>query len=1009
MSLPGKSSAGKVKTFAAAFVVAAVVAAMLGGVVSAQGNLSARAVGWPPFTTYQIKATLDDTRHTLSGTEVVTYTNRGEEPLNELYFLLAANAEREPNPYIYRLWNDVGYPNGFDSGWTRVTRVALLPKPLSDSEPLDVAMAKMGSVVGAETSFTLEPAGRSLAKYSRADGLLRVPLPEPLTAGESVRLVIDFETRFPERRSEPAVFDGLYVWRFGWFPTERAREQDRWDDGMRYVPGFFDMELTVPADFVVASGADIQEEVAPEPGRSPEGRGATKTYRLIGKSAGRLSMPLVMGRKLEVLAGKFGDTPILVYYQYGSDRMANKILSMAKEILADYSLHYGQYLYDRLVITENSTLGAGMAADGLVTLTEAVWRYWDPTGDAAMNRLLEWFLAHEIGHQWWGIGVRADFLDENWLSEAFAEYLAQGYMDRKYASDGARLVDPDNKRADAVLLRLLTGNPPLREMLEERPYLGAVQAGVDEAPVKRAEEYKFFNSYATTIYNKGYLILRGVEGIIGREKMEAVLRGFFEKHGGGDPVDVTTFVKEASETAGIDLEPYFAQWLYQDGTVDFAVDGFSSRQETVQNDNGEGASGAGERWITTVKVRNNGSFRMPAAVEVTTADGSTETVVWSGQAAAGEVTVTTQARVIKVAIDPERLTPDVDRVNNFFPKQIEWALLDANPLDAYVVRFGPGVVMVEQPGSLVPAPELGVGVGGRDRDDWSWDIYATLEPGSTWNNMIIAKGAQGKVRLGSSATGYGQARFDGQNRLFAEVGTDFRIWTPVDVGLVGGYVEPALTGLLAGGRDFGTDGNPRYYGRVQVARDMTTKLGWAGDAGVKAASDGSVIVHGAANGYVGIVKNLVASITLAANQVVAGTASAGDRPSYILRGFEGAGGASSGGALFASVDVNYPLARNLNLKASDGLVFDGVEARVFGEIGSSWSTTLSTLNWRDIVGEGLKADAGAELVLGVVLDNSAPLGLRFGYAHQLVGGDIHQFGRTYFEVGMWLDRALMGI
>lgn len=1024
---------------AAAVVVAALI---LGAEVSwaAAAGAEGSPKELPPFTQYQIRVTLDDTHHTLAGTEVITYTNRTNEALNELYFLLTGNADREPNPYIYGLWTQTGYPNGFDPGWTKVKRVTLLAGTHSPVAAQAVVQAGVQPEVQASksddttsVSFTLEPTERSFQRYSLADGMLRVPLPRPLAPGKSVRVLIDFESKFPERRLEPAVFNGLYDWRFGWFPVERARDEGRWHDGMKFVPGLFDVELTVPADFVVASGADVQEEVVKSPnaadgpnadGPNADGEGvatssgattavATKTYRLIGESAGRLSMPLVMGRKFEVLAGKSGEIPIIVYYQYGAGQMANKLLSMAQDILADYSKRFGPYLYGRLVITENSTLGAGMAVDGLVTLTESVWRNWNPANDASTNRTLEWFLAHEIGHQWWGIGVRADMLDENWLSEAFAEYLAHSYMDQKYEAGGAKLVDPESRNPDAVLLRLLTGNPTLREMMEERPYLDAVRSGIDEAPVKKAEDYRYMNSYSTTVYNKGYLILRGAEGIVGREKMDEALRAFFERHGGGDPVDVATFVREVSAKTGVDLDPYFAQWLRQDGAVDFAVDGFTTRE------------GEGGKWLTTVRVRNNGSFRMPATVEVTTADGSTARVVWDGgekalparmekasgtpaKPATGEVVIETNARAVRAAIDPDRYTLDVDRLNNFSPRKIKWAPYDANPIDAYVVRFVPGIMPVEQPDSFLPELRPWIGVGAKRRDDWSWDVYASLERGGAWTkyNLQLVKGVEGTVRLSNAATGFGRVRVDGYNRLFAEAGTGFRVWTPVDVGTPGGYLERGLIGEVAGGRDVGADGAPRYYGRARVLRDLTTQFGWGGVTGAKAATDGSVVVDGLGTGYVGLGKNLIAALSVAGGQVVAGDALADDRPGDTFRGY-GDKAAGVGGAAFASVDVNYPLARNLNIGTPNTLVLDGVEARVFGEVGSSWDAKPAQLSW-DVVRNGIKADAGAEVVLGLSLSESIPLGLRVGYAHRVIGGDPGQLGRFYFGLGLWFDRMLMG-
>ena len=59
------------------------------------------------------------------------------------------------------------------------------------------------------------------------------------------------------------------------------------------------------------------------------------------------------------------------------------------------------------------------------------WRE-DP---ASFENYPEFFLAHELAHQWWGHGVGWQNYHEQWLSEGFAQYFAAMYAQRLRGPD----------------------------------------------------------------------------------------------------------------------------------------------------------------------------------------------------------------------------------------------------------------------------------------------------------------------------------------------------------------------------------------------------------------------------------------------------------------------------------------------------------------------------------------------------------------------------------------------
>ncbi len=52
-----------------------------------------------------------------------------------------------------------------------------------------------------------------------------------------------------------------------------------------------------------------------------------------------------------------------------------------------------------------------------------------------LSRWKEYFLAHEIAHQWWGQGVTPGTYRDQWISEGMAQFAAALYLRRRYGEE----------------------------------------------------------------------------------------------------------------------------------------------------------------------------------------------------------------------------------------------------------------------------------------------------------------------------------------------------------------------------------------------------------------------------------------------------------------------------------------------------------------------------------------------------------------------------------------------
>ena len=366
---------------------------------------SAVGLGRGEASSYNIAVTLNPQDHTLTGAEWVDYVNDTGEPIGEAVFLLVGNWGREPNPYVDPALLDEGYVAGFDPTWTAIDDVS------DDTK--------------AALPYRFEPAPASLQTYSLDDVVLVVDLPRPLLPGEHVMLHVGFRTKFASAiAADMCIYRDVHIWRFGWNPIAVTRPEDK--EAFALPAALYRVEVSTPVGYQTFGGADQQTSSTTAAGWTTTTLSSDRPVR---------SVPLVIGRELSVIHGAWNGVPIEAVCRRDSEGFARIVASLAPEILSAYGERYGPPAARRLVLIEDPTPGFyGLAADGMVLLGSYLSRMKDMPAVGMYERLIEYALAHELAHLWWGIGVGADFNAENWISEGFSEYLAVRYFEDRYGA-----------------------------------------------------------------------------------------------------------------------------------------------------------------------------------------------------------------------------------------------------------------------------------------------------------------------------------------------------------------------------------------------------------------------------------------------------------------------------------------------------------------------------------------------------------------------------------------------
>jgi len=212
------------------------------------------------------------------------------------------------------------------------------------------------------------------------------------------------------------------------------------------------------------------------------------------------------------------------------------------------------------------------------------WRN-DP---AAFQGFPEFFLAHELAHQWWGHAVGWKNYHEQWISEGFAQYFAALYA--------------QHARGDRVFEDMLK---QFRTWSLAESENGPVHLGQRLGQIKG--EPRVFRAL---VYNKGAAALHMLRRVIGDEAFFTGLRELYTAHR-FQAVGTDDLQETFERTSGRRLGRFFDRWIFGTGIprVGYRV--------TV-----------GEREVI-VKLEQEGDavFDLPVTVTVLQEDGRSRDVV----------------------------------------------------------------------------------------------------------------------------------------------------------------------------------------------------------------------------------------------------------------------------------------------------------------------------------------------------------------------------------------------
>ena len=251
----------------------------------------------------------------------------------------------------------------------------------------------------------------------------------------------------------------------------------------------------------------------------------------------------------------------------------------ATDMLDFFSRLVAPFPYEKLAHVQSATRFGGMENASVIFYADRPFR------DRTMGRGV---IAHEIAHQWFGDAVTEREWGHLWLSEGFASYFGQLWV--------------QHSAGDTAFRR---GMAALRTEIIESPVTAT-------RPVVDTAETDYFKLLNTNSYQKGAWVLHMLRATVGDSAFVRGVRRYYLKYRHGTAL-TDDLRREIEAESGRELGWFFAQWLQRPGVAELSV-------------NWRYDPGAGRVTLDVRQGGRFGSYRFPLAVDVVDSTGTVRRV-----------------------------------------------------------------------------------------------------------------------------------------------------------------------------------------------------------------------------------------------------------------------------------------------------------------------------------------------------------------------------------------------
>lgn len=449
--------------------------------------------GQVQLSSYDIVCEYDENSHTLTCEQNVNYVNNSNNALNEICFFLYPNSFKEIA--VSNAYYDRAYPNGDSFG------------------DIEIESVKIG---GKDAEFNIEN-----------EAILNVTLFSDLFPNESIEINLSYVVNLANvyhrlgYGNNTVNFGNFYpilcVYDDGFVKNSFASNGDPFYSDIAN----YNVQITFPSNYTLATSGEVLSSTSENSKTTTEIKGEKLR-----------DFCFVLSTKFEVISKTIND--VNVNYYYYDDENAEEYLTLACEVIEEFSSSFGDYPYKNVNVVKTNFCFGGMEYPNLVYISDEI-------ADAETYRYV---IVHELAHQWWYSLVGNNEYEEAWLDESLTEYSTALFFERH---DYGLNYDDIIAGADSTYKLFVD-------------VYSNVLGDVDESMNRNLGEFETEPEYVNCVYTKGVLMYDSLRKTLGDSKFFKCLKDYFEnfRYKNASGADL---INSFSSSSHRNLEGYFSSWL----------------------------------------------------------------------------------------------------------------------------------------------------------------------------------------------------------------------------------------------------------------------------------------------------------------------------------------------------------------------------------------------------------------------------------------------------------------
>lgn len=447
-------------------------------------------------------------------------------------------------------------------------------------------------------TITLDLLGLTVDSIKTTDG-------DPLTfTHQGISLVVNLPAAYPVGESHaltvwyhgtpiqsPSNFGGVYFESNYIYNLSIGLTDDPHNFGHAWFPCFdnfeerssYDLAFLTTLPFRAYAVGDFQGET---PG--PDSTQVWRSYKLdVPSCTYHVSFAAAdYGQLVREHTNLWGDTyPVEILAQHGDTTWAkNACFNYLDGALDCFEYWYGPFPYSRVGYAM-TTRGAMENPGNIIYPVSLI----NPNSNEQNINIL----SHELAHQWWGNVVTVGSEYDMWVKEGNAEYAAHLFI-KHYFGDDAYI-----------------------DVIKQNNFNMLSRAHYEDGGFLPLSPMPHEITYGTTTYNKGAMTMRNMHYYLGdslyRSGMTALQTAMRY-----EAMDAYEMRDTLGQLTGVDLTDFFADWIFNPGWSDFALDSCVVKQ--LPNGNYEAKVAVRQGLRASGHYHHN----VPLEVDFKKADGTVE-------------------------------------------------------------------------------------------------------------------------------------------------------------------------------------------------------------------------------------------------------------------------------------------------------------------------------------------------------------------------------------------------